>query len=82
MSEPTTDEFNARTILKRILRDRYPLARSSHIDEGIAAAYGFRTHAALLAHAKAGGRVLVSAFDQDAFLARLSELQQREELRK
>lgn len=36
-------------LFKRCLRTIWPTVKSSHADEAIAAYYGFRTHAALLA---------------------------------
>lgn len=36
--------------IKRQLRSRLPYIKSSHLSEGIAAAFGHRTNASLIAH--------------------------------
>lgn len=40
---------DAVALFKRCLRTIWPTVKSSHADEAVAAYYGFRTHAALLA---------------------------------
>ncbi|WP_052726261.1 hypothetical protein [Devosia epidermidihirudinis] len=59
---------------KHALREICPQLRSSHADEALAAALGFRTYAAFqsaLVASEAGG---VAEFDQPRLIARLHEL--------
>lgn len=48
--------------------------KSSHLSEGLAAALGFRTHAALLTHIREGGQLTFADCDVTALSARLRQL--------
>jgi hypothetical protein len=64
------------TVVKRTLRRELPSIKSTHLTEAIAAALGFRTHAALLtAVERAGpGSEPIANFDAARATERLSEL--------
>lgn len=62
--------------LKKSLRDRYPQIRSSHLDEAIAASFGFKSYAALRpALLQVGNHArLIVISDHMLLLLRLEEL--------
>ncbi|MDM0029862.1 hypothetical protein [Variovorax saccharolyticus] len=61
--------------LKNVLRDRFPASSSSHVSEALAAALGFRTHAALVANQRASQPDWpILLVDDRRFLDRLGQL--------
>jgi hypothetical protein len=61
--------------LKNALQDRFPLVKSAHLSEAIAATAGFRTHAALLAYTQKHATAMPIVFlDHKPFIERLREL--------
>lgn len=61
--------------LKSSLLAAFPELRSGHADEAIAAGFGYRTHAALLASLKVQGNARVTVMlNEGAVSARLREL--------
>ncbi|HST36336.1 MAG TPA: hypothetical protein VLK25_06875, partial [Allosphingosinicella sp.] len=62
--------------LKRAAREQMPLVKSGHLTEAIAAALGFRTHAALLAKLALNPALPPDAVECDParFVTRLAEL--------
>ena len=64
------------TYLKRVLRNAHPTARTSHIAEALARAFGRATYAAVVADVKAGqvSNAYLARFDGEAFTARLEVL--------
>jgi hypothetical protein len=73
MTSPS-DLLNALGSLKNALRDRLPEVKSSHLSEAVAAAFGFRTHASLLAYLKEGGELTFVRFDALCLITRLEQL--------
>lgn len=73
MTSPS-DLLNALGSLKNALRDQLPEVKSSHLSEAVAAAFGFRTHASLLAHVKEGGELAFGRFEARCLIARLEQL--------
>jgi hypothetical protein len=69
-----TDSNLAR--LKKVLRERLPTIKSAHLTEALAAASGFRTHAALLTRLGSAEESWpdVVILDAQAFATRLNEL--------
>ena len=59
---------------KRVLHAELPRVKSSHLSEALAAALGFNTHAALLAHLSAGNASVTLAVSDARFVARLTAL--------
>ncbi|MFK3963235.1 hypothetical protein ACI2KT_06565 [Ensifer adhaerens] len=66
--------------LKKSLRDRYPHIKSPHLDEAIAASFGFKSHAALRpALLQVGNHArLIVITDHMLLLLRLEELGYRD----
>jgi hypothetical protein len=62
--------------VKGYLRDCFPNVKSSHLSEALAAALGYRTHAALLADIKSGNAAhrRVLKIDEKSFIKRAHEL--------
>lgn len=60
--------------IKRRLRASLPHVRSSHLSEGLAAAFGHRTHASLLAHVAGPYISPVILADRQGFERRMTEL--------
>jgi hypothetical protein len=60
--------------LKNALQDRFPSVKSSHLSEAIAAAAGFRTHAALLTYIGSTAAVPVVVLQEQPFIERLRNL--------
>lgn len=58
-------------LLKNALRDRFPFVKSAHLSEAIAAAAGYRTNAAFLAHSTATSSLPEFRFDSILFVERL-----------
>ena len=62
------------TFVKRSLRAAYPNVKSSHLTEGLAAAVGENTHAALLARISGQAEAEPVPVDRDRWRQRLAEL--------
>jgi len=62
------------TFVKRSLRAAYPNVKSSHLTEGLAAAVGENTHAALLARISGQAEAEPVQLDRDRWRQRLAEL--------
>lgn len=62
------------SFVKRRLRDTYPSVKSSHLTEGLAAAFGENTHAALRARIAKQAYVEPAQLDLDRWVTRLTEL--------
>lgn len=69
----TANDVNLQALaaLKLILRDNLPAVRSCHLSEAIAGGLGFRTHAALLAHVRAGGTLPLEQYNAATVKQRL-----------
>jgi hypothetical protein len=61
-------------LLKNALQDRFPSVKSAHLSEAIAAAAGYRTHAALLTYLGSTTAVPLAILQEEAFVHRLHEL--------
>lgn len=60
--------------IKRQLRTDLPHIKSSHLSEGLAASFGHRTNASLIAHLARPSASPVSSIDRHRWQARLAEL--------
>src|SRR5688572_17466193 len=60
--------------IKRQLRTDLPHIKSSHLSEGLAAAFGHRTNASLIAHLARPSASPFSSIDRHRWQARLAEL--------
>lgn len=67
-------------LMKRCLRTIWPTVKSSHADEAIAAYYGFRTHAALLAALSGKSEEITVEPSPEALVERLGALGRRKAL--
>lgn len=60
--------------IKRQLRSSLPHIKSSHLSEGLAAAFGHRTNASLIAHLAGPDASSISTMDQQRWERRLADL--------
>lgn len=60
--------------IKRQLRSSFPHIKSSHLSEGIAAAFGHRTNASLIAHLIEPGALSIATLDERRWDRRLTDL--------
>jgi hypothetical protein len=61
-------------LLKNALQDRFPSVKSSHLSEALAAAAGFRTHAALRTYTGSTTAVPIVLLQEEPFVQRLHKL--------
>lgn len=63
--------LTSQRLLKNALQDRFPFVKSSHLSEAVAAAAGFRTNAALIAHSSSTSSLPTLRLDNILFVERL-----------